>query len=105
MTLSILSIKVEKEIPFSFSGSHNGAHIIICVMNGSKMVEILKAGAPGFKSNTEAVLTLNFNTTTVDDKHVLDDFECIHHEGLDLFVISSSSDCKFTRVDMALHFK
>jgi hypothetical protein len=82
--------------------SPDGARIIMFGMNGGKTVEILKAGTPGFKSNIETVLTLDFNTTNVDDYNVFDDFAYIQHEGLDLFVVSSSSDYKVAIVDMIL---
>ena len=81
--------------------SPHGARIIMFGMNGGKTVEIPKASTPGFKSNIETVLTLDFNTTNVDDYNVFNDFAYIQHEGLDLFVVSSSSDYKVAIVDMA----
>ena len=70
-------------------------------MNSGKTVKILKAGTPGFTSNIEAVLTLDFDTTNVDVCNVFDNFAHIQDEGLDLFVVSSSPDYKVTIVDMA----
>jgi hypothetical protein len=70
-------------------------------MNGDKTAEILKAGTSGFKSNIEVVLTIDFNTTNVDNYNVFDDFAYIQHDDLDLFVVSSSSDYKVAIVDMS----
>jgi hypothetical protein len=75
--------------------------LIIFSINGGKTAEILKAGTSGFKSNIEVVLTIDFNTTNVDNYNVFDDFVYIKHDNLDLFVVSSSSDYKVAIVDMA----
>ena len=70
-------------------------------MNGGKTMGVFKAGTPGYKSNIEAVLTLYFNTTNVDDYNVFDDFAYIQHQGLDLFMVVSLSDYKVAIGDMA----
>lgn len=80
--------------------SPDGKHIVMFGMNGGKTVEILKAGTSGFKSNVEDVLTLDFNTTNVDDNNVFDDFAYIQKDDMELFVVSSSSDYKVAIVDM-----
>ena len=49
----------------------------------------------------ETTLTLDFNTTNVDDDDVFHDFAYIQHDDMNLFVVSSSSDYKVAIVDMA----
>merc|ERR1719410_349513 len=83
--------------PFS---SPDGEHVVMFGMNGGKTAEILKAGSAGFKSTLDAVLTLDFNTTNVEDVNVFDDFAYIQRDGMNLFVVSSSSDYKVAIVDM-----
>lgn len=80
--------------------SPDGKYIVLFGMNGGKTVEILKAGTSGFKSNIDAVLTLDFNTTNVEDYNVFDDFAYIQKGDMNLFVVSSSSDYKVAIVDM-----
>lgn len=81
--------------------SPDGKHVVMFGMNGGKTVEILKAGSPGFKSNVDAVLTLDFNTTNVADYNVFEDFAYIKKDDMELFVVSSASDYKVAIVDMA----
>ena len=64
--------------------SPDGARIIMFWVNVGKTVEILKAITPWFKPNIEAVFTLDFNTTNLDNSKVFDNFAYIQHEGLDL---------------------
>ena len=71
-------------------------------MNGGKTVEIPKASTPGFKSNIETVLTLDFNTTNVDNNTVFNNFMCIQHKGMYLFVVLLSSGYNVTMVAMTL---
>jgi len=80
--------------------SPDGEHIILFGMNGGTTVEILKAGTSGFKSNIDAVLQLDFNTTNVEEYNVFDDFAYIQNGDMNLFVVSSSSDYKVAIVDM-----
>jgi len=80
--------------------SPDGEHIILFGMNGGKTVDIIKAGSSGFKSTLDTVLTLDFNTTNTDDANVFDDFAYIQENGMNLFVVSSSSDYKVAIVDM-----
>lgn len=80
--------------------SPDGEHVVMFGMNGGTTVEILKAGTSGFKSTVDAVLTLDFNTTNVEDHNVFEDFAYVQQEGMNLFVVASSSDYKVAIVDM-----
>ena len=74
-------------------------------MNGGKTAKILKAVTSRFKSNIEAVFTLDFNNTNVDGCNVFDGFTHIQHDGLDLFVVLTPSDYAVAIVDMTLSNK
>lgn len=83
--------------PFS---SPDGEHVILFGLDGGKTVEILKAGESGEQSEVEATLSLDFNTTNVDEYGVFNDFAYIQTDKMNLFVVSSSSDYKVAIVDM-----
>lgn len=83
--------------PFS---SPDGEHIILFGLDGGRTVEILKAGESGMKSEVEHVLTMDFNTSNVDEYAVYNDFAYIQTADMNCFVVSSSADYKIAIVDM-----
>lgn len=69
-------------------------------LDGGRTVEILKAGESGQKSELEFTLSLDFNTTNVEDYQVFYDFAYVQYNGINCFVVSSASDYKVAVVNM-----
>jgi len=84
--------------PFS---SPDGEYIVLFGMNGGKLVQILKAGMNGKKSEVAYEIELDFNTTLAEDDNVYNDFAFIKHKNMNLFVLSSSAENKVAIVDMS----
>jgi len=70
-------------------------------MNGGKLVQILKAGMNGKKSEVAYEIELDFNTTLAEDDNVYNDFAFIKHKNMNLFLLSSSAENKVAIVDMS----
>lgn len=80
--------------------SPDGKHIVMFGLDGGKTVEILKAGESGQKSQLEYTLSLDFNTTNVEEYQVFYDFAYVQYNGMNCFVVSSASDYKVAVVNM-----
>jgi len=80
--------------------SPDGKHIVMFGLDGGRTVEILKAGESGQKSELEFTLSLDFNTTNVEDYQVFYDFAYVQFNGINCFVVSSASDYKVAVVNM-----
>jgi len=80
--------------------SPDGKYIILFGLDGGSTVQMLEAGASGEKSEVARTLSLEFNTTNVEEASVYRDFAYIKTADMNLFVVSSSADYRVAIVDM-----
>lgn len=80
--------------------SPDGKHIIMFGLDGGRTVEILKAGASGMKSTLEHTISLDFNTSNVEEYGVYSDFVWIQTADMNCFIVASSNDYKVALINM-----
>jgi hypothetical protein len=79
--------------------SPDGKYIVMFGRNGGRSVRVLEAGNPGKVSTVAFDIKLDFNTTSVEDDAVFNDFAFIQDGEREMIVLASGNENKLVLID------